>query len=77
MNIYNYKINLFNQDNFFDNPQTPQIITAANIARKGITLEQLGQLLETYPVKAEVYHGGDLTLERFRSLITNNLQQPK
>ena len=66
----------FNQDNFFDNPQTPQIITAANIARKGITLEQLGQLLETYPVKAEVYHGGNLTLERFRSLITNNLQQP-
>ena len=66
----------FNQDNFFDNPKTPRVMTAANVARTGMTLEQLGQLLETYPVQAEVHHTGSLTLDRFRSLINKNLQQP-
>ena len=72
--VRNY--HFFNQDNFFDNPRTLRIMTADNVARRGMTLEQLGQLLESYPVNAEVYHGGYLTLDRFRRLITNNLQQP-
>lgn len=64
----------FDQDNFFDNPRTSQVMSAAKIARGGMTLEELAKLLETYPVKAEVYHGGNVSLEQFRSLITNNLQ---
>nr|WP_276324164.1 phytochelatin synthase family protein [Anaplasma marginale] len=64
----------FNQDNFFDNPETTRIMTYEKISRSGMTLEELGKLLESYPVQAEVHHGSDLSLDRFRSLITDNLE---
>ncbi|MDB9315375.1 phytochelatin synthase family protein [Spirulina sp. CS-785/01] len=41
----------------------------------GMTLEELAGLLESYPVEAEVYHGGEVTLEEFRRLIVANLQE--
>lgn len=66
---------IFTQDNFF-NAQTQQVIAPEVVARQGMTLEQLGKLLETYPVKAEVHHGGDVTLEEFRTLVSKNLQEP-
>lgn len=64
----------FTQDNFF-NEQTQQVIATEVVARQGMTLEQLGKLLESYAVKAEVYHGGDVTLEEFRRLVSKNLQE--
>lgn len=67
---------LFTQENFF-NAKTEQVITSNTVARQGMTLEQLGNLLETYPVKADVYHGGDVTLEEFRRLVIKNLQEPR
>lgn len=66
---------VFTQDNFF-NSQAKTIIKPEVVARQGITLDQLGQLLETYPVKAQVYHAGDLTVDEFRSLVVKNLQEP-
>ncbi|HEY9671126.1 MAG TPA: phytochelatin synthase family protein [Waterburya sp.] len=66
---------VFTQDNFF-NSQAQTVIKPEVVARQGMTLDQLGQLLEAYPVKAQVYHAGDLTLDEFRSLVVKNLQEP-
>lgn len=68
--------NIFTQDNFF-NERAKKVLSPEVVARQGMTLEQLGQLLESYPVQAEVYHGADLTLEKFRSLVVKNLQEPE
>jgi len=65
---------VFTQDNFF-NLQTQKVLAADVVARQGMTLDQLGQLLVTYPVSAQVYHAGNLSLPQFRSLALKNLQQ--
>ena len=41
-----------------------------------MTLEQLGQLLSTYPVDVEVFHGDELSLAEFRDLLRQNLSEP-
>lgn len=69
------KFHLFTQDNFF-NAQTQNVVTAEVVAQKGMTLDQLGKLLESYQVKAEVHHAGDLTLDEFRKIVVKNLQEP-
>lgn len=68
------RTNRFTQENFF-NPETEQILPAKVVARRGMTLTQLAQLISTYPVQAEVYHGGEVTLDQFRTLVSQNLQQ--
>lgn len=65
---------LFTQDNFF-NAQAQKVIPPEVVVRQGVTLEQLAKLLESYPVKAEVHHGGDVTLDEFRTLVVKNLQE--
>jgi len=67
----NYRI--FTQENFFN---TQQVMTAENVSRGGMTLQQLGALLASYSVKVEVHHGSDVSLDEFRSLVVENLQQP-
>lgn len=66
---------LFTQENFF-NTQTQKVVTPEVVSRKGMTLDQLGKLLESYSVKAEVHHSADSSLEEFRTLVVKNLQQP-
>jgi hypothetical protein len=66
---------LFTQDNFF-NAQAQKVVTPEVVSRKGMTLDQLGKLLESYSVKAEVHHGADSSLEEFRTLAVKNLQEP-
>lgn len=66
---------LFTQENFF-NEKTQKVVTPEVVSRKGMTLEQLGKLLESYPVKAEVHHSADSSLEEFRTLVVKNLQEP-
>jgi glutathione-S-conjugate glycine hydrolase len=58
--------NTFTQDNVF-NPKTDTVITQELLARQGMTLDQIGQFLSTYPIRAEVHHAADSTLESFRS----------
>jgi hypothetical protein len=65
----------FTQTNIFANPQTQAVMTADMVAHRGITLEQLGRLLESYPVKATVYYGSDVSLAEFRKLVMGNLQE--
>jgi hypothetical protein len=67
---------VFTQENFFNNEQTRKVLTPEVVARQGMTLDQLGQLLTTYPVKAKVYHSTDTSLEEFRKLAVENLQAP-
>ncbi len=66
---------VFTQDNFF-NAKAQQVLPSEVVSRRGMTLEQLGKLLESYPVKTQVYHAGDVGLEKFRSLVVKNLQEP-
>ena len=66
---------LFTQDNFF-NAQNQNVVTSEVVAKKGMTLDQLGKLLESYQVKAEVHHAGDLTLDEFRTMVVKNLEEP-
>lgn len=66
---------VFTQDNFF-NSQTQKVVASEVVAEKGMTLDQLGKLLESYHVKSEVHHGGDVTLDEFRTMVVKNLQEP-
>ncbi|HEY9847268.1 MAG TPA: phytochelatin synthase family protein [Candidatus Caenarcaniphilales bacterium] len=67
---------VFTQDNFF-NEKTEKVVTAKVVAQEGMTLDQLGQLLVTYPVSAKVYHAGGISLPQFRTLVIKNLQTPR
>ncbi|OLP16647.1 glutathione gamma-glutamylcysteinyltransferase [Leptolyngbya sp. 'hensonii'] len=66
----------FTQENFFDNPATQQVLSPNVVRRQGMTLEELGKLLGSYPVTVQVYHSADSSLEEFRRLAVKNLSQP-
>jgi hypothetical protein len=55
----------FTQDNFF-NERTEDILPRETLAEQGMTLDQLGALLGTEPVKVEVHHAADSNLDEFR-----------
>jgi hypothetical protein len=65
----------FTQDNVF-NERMRQVRSPTEISLRGMTLEKLGQLLSTYPVRVEVHYASDMTLDEFRYLSVQNLQQP-
>jgi hypothetical protein len=73
-NSFSTSYPIFTQSNIF-NQETEQIITATKISRQGMTLEELGKFLGTYPVKTEVYHAENLNIAQFRQLIVKNLQE--
>jgi len=58
-------INTFTQENFFT-PAATAVVSPEVVARQGMTLEQLGQLLATYPLKVTTSHTTDTTLMEFR-----------
>ena len=64
----------FTQDNFL-NDQTEKILPREVLVKMGMTLDQIGSLAETYPVKAEVRHAGDSSVDEFRSLTSSHLGQ--
>jgi hypothetical protein len=68
-----YPFHVFTQDNFF-NSKARAVIAPEIVYFVGLTLEQIGQLLETYGVRAKVYHSTDTNLDRFRTLARKNLQ---
>jgi Phytochelatin synthase len=65
----------FTQENFFNREETKQVISADLVAKRGMTLAQLGGLLTSHGAKVNVYYGQDLDLDRFRSLIRQNLAE--
>lgn len=66
---------MFTQDNVF-NAKTDSIVNAKTVAQQGMTLDQLGGMLATYPIESHVYHAGDSSLGQFRKLAIENLKQP-
>jgi Phytochelatin synthase len=69
-----WKRNYFTQENLF-NAQTEAIIPRQQIERQGLTLAQLAAILESYSVNVEIYYGGDLNLNTFRSIAIRNLKR--
>ena len=69
--------NFFTQENVFDNEKTKDAIKPEVIARQGMTLEELDKLFQSYQVVTETFHGEKVSLEQFRKLIVQNLQQPE
>jgi hypothetical protein len=57
----------FTQDNVLDE-RTDSVLARETLARQGMTLDQIGGILATQPVKAEVHHASDSSIEEFRKL---------
>jgi hypothetical protein len=56
---------VFTQEDFF-NDKTEKVLPQTVLAEKGMTLDQIGQLLQSYGVHAEVHHAADANLDEFR-----------
>ncbi|NMF60771.1 phytochelatin synthase family protein [Pseudanabaena yagii] len=67
---------MFTQENFFNSDRTRKVSSASAISRRGMNLERLAQLLESYDVKVKIYHAGDIDISQFRQLVADNLKQP-
>jgi hypothetical protein len=65
----------FTQENVL-NEATEKILPQAILARQGMTLDQLGELIRSYGVQAEVHHAADSSLEEFRALALDHLGSP-
>lgn len=65
---------MFTQNNVF-NPGTERVLPVKTVATQGMTLDQLGGMLATYPLDTRVYHTRDSSLDEFRKLAAENLQQ--
>jgi hypothetical protein len=65
----------FTQDNLL-NDETEKVLPKEVLAKIGMTLDQIGQLLTTFGVKADVHHAADTSLDEFRKLATEALSTP-
>jgi hypothetical protein len=65
----------FTQDNVL-NEATEKILPQEILARQGMTLDQLGELIRSYGVQAEVHHAADSSLDEFRALAQDHLGSP-
>ena len=65
----------FTQDNVL-NERTEKIRPQQILAKRGMTLDQFGEILGTYPVKADVRHAADSSLDEFRTSATQYLDAP-
>jgi Phytochelatin synthase len=65
----------FTQDNVLDE-HTDAILPREVLARQGMTLDQIGGILATQPVKAEVHHASDSSADEFRKLASAYLAEP-
>lgn len=65
----------FTQDNVL-NERTEAILPRQVLDKQGMTLDQIGALLSTQPVKAEVHHAAEATAEQFRAQAGSFLAKP-
>lgn len=65
----------FTQDNFLDQ-KTDLILPRDILAKRGMTLDQLGKLLAAQPVAVDVVHAADSSLDQFRSKARDALGRP-
>lgn len=64
----------FTQDNVLDD-STDAVLPRDILLRKGMTLSQLGGVLALHPLKVDVRHAGDTTLEDFRTSAVSYLNR--
>jgi hypothetical protein len=64
----------FTQDNVLDD-SSDAVLPRDILLRKGMTLDQLGGFLALHPLKIDVRHAGDTTLEDFRASAVSYLNQ--
>jgi Phytochelatin synthase len=65
----------FTQDNVLDQ-RTDAVLPRETLAKQGMTLDQIGGILATEPVKAEVHHASDSSVDEFRKLAGAYLGAP-
>jgi Phytochelatin synthase len=65
----------FTQDNVLSE-RTDVVLPRETLAHQGMTLDQLGGILGTQPVKAEVHHASDSSVDEFRKLASAYLREP-
>jgi hypothetical protein len=65
----------FTQDNLL-NEETEKVLPVAVLSKIGMTLDQIGQILNTYSVKADVRHAAETSLEEFRTVVRQALSTP-
>ena len=65
----------FTQDNVLSE-RTDAVLPRETLAKQGMTLDQLGGILATQPVKAEIHHASDSSVEDFRKLASAYLREP-
>jgi hypothetical protein len=65
----------FTQDNLL-NDETEKVLPKEVLAKIGMTLDQIGGLLTTFGVKADVHHASDTSLDEFRKLATEAVGTP-
>jgi hypothetical protein len=65
----------FTQDNLLTE-ETDAILPRETLARQGMTLDQIAEILATQPVKAEVRHASDSSVDEFRKLASSYLGEP-
>jgi hypothetical protein len=66
---------VFTQDNIL-NEKTEAILPQSTIARQGITLDQLGGLVQSFGLTASVHHAADGSLAAFRDAAREQLAVP-
>ena len=65
----------FTQDNVLSE-RTDAVLPRETLARQGMTLDQIGGVLATEPVHAEVHHAADSSADEFRKLASAYLAEP-
>lgn len=65
----------FTHGDFF-NTCARSVFTPESVAQGGTTLAQLADLLRCHPVRVDVVHGEDTTLDDFRKRLVENLADP-
>jgi hypothetical protein len=64
----------FTQDNVL-NAETEKVLPQDALMKQGMTLDQLGRLLEVHSAKAEVHHAADSRIDDFRHLARTYLEK--
>lgn len=64
------------QENVFEAAATRAVLKPEQVARQGMTLQELRALLESQGLQARAIHGDRLSLAQFRLLLRSNLSEP-
>lgn len=66
---------IFTQEHFFNNKEAQKVTSAEVVSRQGMSLEQIGKLINSYGVKVKVYYASNTNINEFRKLAVQNLKR--